>query len=146
MSESLKNFANRDTKYNFILLLGLLIIFAISIVNAVDFRKIAIDNDTISDTYFSVGYANILCVLNSITAFFVFVGIVYIIWKIIKGNKNIRELETNIAAINFFEAFSGPSDVFTSGTISKDAISKSAGFSKSFDNGLANFKNAFKKM
>lgn len=103
MSDALKNFANRDTKYNFVLLFGLLLIFAFSIVNAVDFRKIAIKNDTISDTYFSVGYANILCVLNSIIAAFVLVGIIYISWKIMKGNKNIQELETNAQAVLFFQ-------------------------------------------
>jgi hypothetical protein len=105
MSEALKNFANRDTKYNFILLIGLLIIFAISIVNAVDFRKVAIDNDAISDTYFSVSYANVLCVLNSIIAFLTILGIVYIIWKIIKGQKDIRELESDKAAMDILQAF-----------------------------------------
>jgi hypothetical protein len=103
MSDALKNFANRDTKYNFVLLFGLLIIFVISIVNAVDFRKIAIKNDTISDTYFSVGYANLLCVLNSIIVAITFIGIGYISWKIMKGNKNIKELETNAQAILLFE-------------------------------------------
>jgi hypothetical protein len=103
MSDALTNFANRDTKYNFILLFGLLIIFAICIVNIVDFRKIAIDNDTVSDTYFSVGYANALAALNGIVSFLVLLGIAYITWKIIRGQKDIRELENNNEAIRLFE-------------------------------------------
>jgi hypothetical protein len=111
MSDVLTNFATRDTKYNFILLFGLLIIFAICIVNAVDFRKVAIDNDTVSDTYFSVSYANGLAVTNGLIAFFVLLGIAYITWKIIRGQKDIKELEKDKAAMDILQAFVASSSV-----------------------------------
>ena len=99
----IKNFFTNNTKYYIFLLLGFLIIFVISIVNAVDFRKIAVKNDEISDTYFGVTYANALCTLNIILAIFVFAAIVYVSIKILKGSKELRELETDLEVYRLTE-------------------------------------------
>jgi uncharacterized membrane protein YciS (DUF1049 family) len=92
----IKNFFTNNTKYYIFLLLGFLVIFVISIVNAVDFRKIAVQNDEISDTYFGVTYANVLCGLNIVLAILVFAAIVYVSIKILKGSKELRDLETDL--------------------------------------------------
>jgi hypothetical protein len=109
--QAITNFENRDTKYNYLLLLGLLVIFVISIVNAVDFRRVATRNDEISDTYFSVTYANVLFGINIAIAFIIFVVIIIVFFKILRGNKQAKEIQMAAAAANFVaaKANTGPS-------------------------------------
>ena len=102
--QAIINFENRDTKYNYLLLLGLLVIFIISIVNAVDFRRVAIRNDEISDTYFSVTYANVLFGINIAIAFIIFVVIIIVFFKILRGNKQTKDIQMSAAVANFAAA------------------------------------------
>jgi uncharacterized membrane protein YciS (DUF1049 family) len=99
----IKNFFTYNTKYYIFLLLAFLIIFVISIVNAVDFRKIAVKNDEISDTYFGVTYANVLFGLNILLAILVFAAIVYVSIKILKSSKELRDLENDIETYRLIE-------------------------------------------
>lgn len=95
-----------DIKATFLLMVVSIVILGICIANAIDFRNVAIQNDAIPTTYFSIINANILAIVN-----WVIVGIsaaifLYCFYRVVNRNKILTKIQNDlnlnaIAVANF---------------------------------------------
>jgi hypothetical protein len=99
-----KALAIDDSKSMFLLMILSVVIIGICIANAIDFRSIATQNQSISTTYFSYSFANGMAIVNWIVVIMAAGVFFYSMYKIVNRGKIASEIAREIGVLDVLNA------------------------------------------
>jgi hypothetical protein len=99
-----KALAIDDSKSMFLLMILSIVVIGICIANAIDFRSIATQNQSISTTYFSYSFANGMAIINWIVVIMAAGVFFYSMYKIVNRGKIASEIAREIGVLDVLNA------------------------------------------
>jgi hypothetical protein len=93
-----------DAKAMFLLMVVSIVVIGICICNAIDFRAIATQNQSLSTTYFSYSFANGMAVVNWVVVAMATGVFLYAFYKIANRGKIVSEIQREIGVIEVLNA------------------------------------------
>lgn len=99
-----KALAIDDSKSMFLLMILSIVVIGICIANAIDFRSIATQNQSISTTYFSYSFANGMAIVNWIVVIMAAGVFFYSMYKIVNRGKIATEIAREIGVLDVLNA------------------------------------------